>query len=68
MRSGDEEGTGDAPARRGRRMMTAMPAAGYERHLVPAIFGPWGRELLERVAPEPGERVVDIASATGTMD
>jgi hypothetical protein len=28
----------------------------YERHMVPAIFGPWADDLLALAPPKPGER------------
>ena len=28
----------------------------YERHMVPAIFGPWAEDLLALATPKPGER------------
>jgi hypothetical protein len=31
----------------------------YERHMVPAIFGPWAEDLLALAAPKPGERVLE---------
>ncbi len=46
---------------------TETPAQAYERFLVPAIFLPWSHELLVRAAPQPGERVLDIACGTGIV-
>lgn len=43
------------------------PAAAYQAHFVPAIFGPWADELISRVAPRPGERVLDVACGTGAV-
>lgn len=40
-------------------------ARAYERHLVPSVFGPWGRRLIDTVAPEAGEHVLDVACGTG---
>lgn len=37
----------------------------YEHYLVPKIFGPWGQRLVDRVAPRPGEQVLDVACGTG---
>lgn len=37
----------------------------YEHYLVPRLFGPWGQQLLDRVAPRPGEHVLDVACGTG---
>jgi SAM-dependent methyltransferase len=39
----------------------------YERHLVPAIFGPWGRRVVALAAPAAGERVLDAACGTGVV-
>jgi ubiquinone/menaquinone biosynthesis C-methylase UbiE len=39
----------------------------YERYLVPAITALWATDLLERVAPAPGERVLDVACGTGIV-
>ena len=43
------------------------PARVYEKNLVPAIFTPWGRELVALAAPQPGEHVVDLACGTGAV-
>ncbi|MFI0449362.1 methyltransferase domain-containing protein [Actinomadura sp. 6N118] len=42
-------------------------AAGYERHLVPAIFAPWAERLIGLTPPRPGERVLDVACGTGIV-
>jgi ubiquinone/menaquinone biosynthesis C-methylase UbiE len=39
----------------------------YERYLVPAIFGPWAVDLLTLAAPQPSERVLDLACGTGVI-
>jgi ubiquinone/menaquinone biosynthesis C-methylase UbiE len=39
----------------------------YERHMVPAIFGPWAEDLLALATPLPGERVLDVACGTGVV-
>jgi SAM-dependent methyltransferase len=39
----------------------------YEHYFVPAIFGPWARALLKHAAPQPGERVLDLACGTGIV-
>ena len=41
------------------------PAAAYERYLVPAIFGPWARHVVEAHPPAPGSTVLDVACGTG---
>ena len=39
----------------------------YEQHLVPTIFGPWAADLIGAAAPQPGERVLDLACGTGVV-
>ena len=39
----------------------------YERHMVPAIFGPWAEDLVALATPKPGERVLDVACGTGVV-
>jgi ubiquinone/menaquinone biosynthesis C-methylase UbiE len=39
----------------------------YERFLVPSKFGPWAAELVALGAPQPGERVLDVACGTGVV-
>ncbi len=39
----------------------------YESTLVPAIFDPWAVDLLKRVAPLAGKRVLDVATGTGIV-
>ena len=39
----------------------------YERYLVPAMFAPWAADLVEPAAPQPGERVLDVACGTGVV-
>jgi SAM-dependent methyltransferase len=40
-------------------------AEAFETFLVPPVFGPWSRMLVEAVAPLPGERLLDVACGTG---
>ena len=42
------------------------PAA-YERYLVPALFAPCASQLLDLVAVEAGDRVLDVACGTGIV-
>lgn len=39
----------------------------YEDGLVPAIFEPWGRRLVEHATPRTGDRVLDLACGTGIV-
>ena len=39
----------------------------YEQVLVPAMFSPWGHDLLSLAAPVHGERVLDVACGTGLV-
>jgi ubiquinone/menaquinone biosynthesis C-methylase UbiE len=39
----------------------------YEHYLVPTLFAPWAVDLVERMALQPGERVVDVACGTGIV-
>ncbi|MGH2561189.1 MAG: class I SAM-dependent methyltransferase [Thermomicrobiales bacterium] len=45
----------------------ANPAEAYERIFVPTIFAAWAEDLLRRAAPQPGERVLDVACGTGIV-
>ncbi len=42
-------------------------SAGYERVMVPAVFAPWAKDLLDVVALAPGMRVLDVACGTGVV-
>jgi ubiquinone/menaquinone biosynthesis C-methylase UbiE len=39
----------------------------YERYLVPAVTLPWAEDLLARVGPRPGDRVLDVDCGTGVV-
>jgi ubiquinone/menaquinone biosynthesis C-methylase UbiE len=39
----------------------------YERTMVPAVFEPWGRRLVEDAQIGTGDRVLDVACATGIV-
>ena len=36
-------------------------------YLVPAIASLWAADLIDRAAPRPGERVLDVACGTGVV-
>jgi ubiquinone/menaquinone biosynthesis C-methylase UbiE len=42
-------------------------SAAYERIMVPAVFGPWAKDLLDTAALAPGMRVLDVACGTGIV-
>jgi SAM-dependent methyltransferase len=48
-------------------MSDDSPASIYETQLVPAIFEPLTRILIELARPEPGEHVLDAACGTGIV-
>ncbi len=39
----------------------------YERVLVPPLFEPWARDLVERASLSPDDRVLDLACGTGVV-
>ncbi|MER8800707.1 methyltransferase domain-containing protein [Mesorhizobium sp. M0998] len=39
----------------------------YERYLVPAITALWAADLMDRAAPQSGERILDVACGTGVV-
>ena len=41
------------------------PADALEKFLMPTLFGPWAAEVVERAAPQPGERLLDVGCGTG---
>jgi len=43
------------------------PAEVYDQYMRSAIADPWTRVLLEYAAPQPGERVLDVACGTGSV-
>jgi SAM-dependent methyltransferase len=49
---------GDVPLSLGER---------YEQALAPTIFAPWAVDLVARAAPQPGERILDVACGTGVV-
>ena len=46
---------------------TTSPSEIYEQYMIPGIFSRWSVTLLELVAPQPGERVLDLACGTGVV-
>jgi len=43
------------------------PAETYEREMVPTLFEPWAKLLIEMARPQPGESVLDLACGTGIV-
>lgn len=43
------------------------PAEAFNQYFGPTLFEPWAPVLLEYAAPRPGERVLDLACATGIL-
>lgn len=43
------------------------PAETYEGYMVPVLFEPWARKLVEVIDPQPGERILDVACGTGIV-
>jgi ubiquinone/menaquinone biosynthesis C-methylase UbiE len=43
------------------------PAESYEQFMVPALFGPWARKLVELASVCGGERVLDVGCGTGIV-
>lgn len=41
-------------------------AQAFETYMVPTIFGPWSRMVVDQIAPKHGESLLDIACGTGT--
>ena len=62
----EDPGAGQPRAWQGWQLAGSLPE-NYERHLVPALFGPWAAQLVELAAPGPGERVLDVACGTGIV-
>ena len=45
----------------------ANPAEGYESYMVPPLFAPCARILIQEANPRPGERVLDVGCGTGIV-
>jgi precorrin-6B methylase 2 len=45
----------------------ANPAEGYESYMVPTLFGPCARILIQEADPKPGERVLDVGCGAGIV-
>ena len=43
------------------------PAEGYESYMVPTLFGPCARILIQAADPKSGERVLDVGCGTGIV-
>ena len=48
-------------------MRTTTFADRYQSVLVPVIFEPWAREMIQRANPQAGEHVLDLACGTGVV-
>ena len=42
-------------------------AEAYENHIVPAFMLPLLKDVIDTAAPQPGERVLDVACGTGIV-
>src|SRR5262245_28607289 len=45
----------------------ANPAEGYESYMVPTLFAPCARILIQAADPKPNERVLDVGCGTGIV-
>ena len=50
-----------------RHTLAGNPAEVYESFFVPAMFAPLATLLLERMNPQPGDHVLDVACGTGIV-
>jgi SAM-dependent methyltransferase len=47
--------------------MASLMASSYEEQMVPAVFGPWAEDLVDRLDVSSGEKALDIACGTGAV-
>lgn len=55
------------PAQLTQWQLEGNAADAYERYLVPTIFEPWARDLVDLASIRPGHRVLDVACGTGIV-
>ena len=55
------------PDRRTTAFAASSVPESYERHLVPAVFGPWAEVLIDAAGVRRGHEVLDVASGTGVV-
>jgi ubiquinone/menaquinone biosynthesis C-methylase UbiE len=65
--AGHEPLRGKAMAQHEQWQLEGPAAELYQRYLVPLITALWAADLVERSAPRPGERVLDVACGTGVV-
>jgi SAM-dependent methyltransferase len=54
-------------SRQAQWQVTGSAAEVYEKELVPAIFAPWARLVVDLADPQKGDRVLDVACGTGII-
>jgi ubiquinone/menaquinone biosynthesis C-methylase UbiE len=58
---------GTDPTPQQRWQLAGSAAEVYQEHLVPAIFGPWARIVVDAAGLRVGDRVLDVACGPGTV-